>query len=441
MTDPFRWRRRGVLLLYNLLLPVGLLWLLPSSILKMRKRGGYGHHFWQRLGIFTAATRARLADGPPPLWLHAVSVGEVGVARKLIKQLLRQSPAERIVLSTTTSTGYAIACKEAPPSVTVIYSPVDFLWVAARVLRLVRPRGLIFVEAEVWPNLTCLAKRAGVPLVLANARLSPRSGRRYAQFHWFVEPIFCLLNKVCVQFPDGLERWAAIGARPEAIILTGSVKYDEPAAKPGRAAELRAIAQQCWPNAWPRIVLGASTFAQEETLLAEAMQALRPEFPNLKLILVPRHVERARAIRAELEALGLTVALRSAGAPEAAEPDVLLVDTTGELRDWQQLPDAVVIGKSFYAIGGQNPVEALAAGTPVITGPHMENFSLVMKLLLEATALQQLPGPAELVPVLRGVLSDPTPARQAPLRAQTALAPHRGAAQRTAVLILDSAGH
>ncbi len=436
MSDPFFWRRRFVLLIYNCLLPLALLWLLPSSLLKMRKRGGYGRNFWQRLGVFSAEMKARLASGPPPIWLHAVSVGEVGVARKLIKEMLRLEPTARWVLSTTTSTGYAVAVKELPEQVTVIYSPVDFLWVVSRVLKLVRPATMVFVEAEVWPNLTCLAKRRGVKLCLANARLSPRSGRRYAKFKWFVEPIFALLDKVCVQFPDGVDRWQAIGARPEAIVLTGSVKYDEPVAKPGRAAELRAVAARCWPSAWPQLILGASTFPQEEAMLGRVLLELRSEFPLLKLILVPRHVERAAEIVTELTALGLSTVRRTAAEAPATEPDVLLVDTTGELRDWQQLPEVVVIGKSFYAKGGQNPVEAIAAGTPVLTGPAMENFSLVMKLLLEAKALTQLTGPEALSAAVREVLLNSRQARLGPGKGQQALAPHRGAAKRTAEAVL-----
>lgn len=435
--DPFLWRRRFVLLIYNSLLPLALLWLLPSSLLKMRKRGGYGQNFWQRLGCFSAEIKARLASGPRPIWLHAVSVGEVGVARKLIKEMLRLAPERRMVLSTTTSTGYAVAVKDLPEQVTVIYSPVDFLWVVRRVLKLVRPEMLVFVEAEVWPNLTCLAKRQGVKLCLANARLSPRSGRRYAKFKWFVEPIFFLLDQVCVQFPDGVDRWRAIGARSEAIVLTGSVKYDEPATKPGRAAELRAVAERCWPGGWSHVILGASTFPQEEVLLGKVWLELREEWPQLKLILVPRHVERAGGVVVELNALGLKTVRRTAAEVPEEEPDVLLVDTTGELRDWQQLPDVVVMGKSFYANGGQNPVEAIAAGTPVLTGPKMENFSLVMKLLLDAKALRQLDGPEALCAAVRNVLRNPQEARLGPVRGQQALAPHRGAAKRTASLVLE----
>lgn len=433
MPDPFLWRRRVVLIIYNLLLPFALLCLLPRAIVKMRKRGGYGSNFWQRLGFFGGDLAAKLRSGPKPYWLHAVSVGEVGVARKLIKEILRREPERRLVLSTTTSTGYAIALKDAPEALTVIYSPVDFLFIVARVLRLVRPENLIFIEAEVWPNLTCLAKRLGVSLILANARLSPRSGRRYAKFRWMVEPIFFLLDRVMVQFPEGVDRWRNIGAREGAIVVTGSIKYDEPTMKVGRAEEFRGLLHQHWGTQLPRMILGASTFPGEETLLGKIMLELRAEFPGLRLILVPRHAERAPEVKTELEALGLIVSLRSEAAVENA--DVLLVNTTGELRDWQQLPDVVVIGKSFCATGGQNPVEAIAAGTPVITGPEMGNFSYVMKLLLEAKALRQLEGEGSLKSAIAEILHHPDDAREATKRGREALAEHHGATKRSAEMI------
>jgi 3-deoxy-D-manno-octulosonic-acid transferase len=272
-----------------------------------------------------------------------------------------------------------------------------------------------------------------VKLILANARLSPRSGRRYAKFSWFVAPIFALLDRVLVQFPEAVDRWQSIGARAEAVILTGSVKYDEPAAKPGRAAEFRNLAQALWGQELPRMILGASTFAGEEIMLGKLLLQLRDEFPNIKAIVVPRHVERSPEVKTELESLGLKIALRTGEPIENA--DVLLVNSTGELRDWQQLPDVVVIGKSFHSHGGQNPVEAIAAGTPVITGPQMENFSSVMKLLLDAGGLQQVSGEDELRSAVEAVLRDQPTARAAAVKGQIALQPHRGAAKRTAEII------
>ena len=170
-------------------------------------------------------------------------------------------------------------------------------------------------------------------------------------------------------------------------------------------------------------------------MLGKLLLKLRADFPLLKLILVPRHVERSKVVQAEMESLGLQVALRST--MPVGPADVLIVDTTGELRDWQQLPDVVVIGKSFFAKGGQNPVEALAAGTPVITGPEMSNFPSLMKLLLEADGLRQVPDAEALETTLVQTLRAPSEARAAAQRGLTALTPHRGAAKRSASLICE----
>ncbi|MBP7949569.1 MAG: hypothetical protein KA004_07925 [Verrucomicrobiales bacterium] len=432
MHDPLKWRRRLVLLVYNLLLPFVLLVLLPGSILKMRRRGGYGRNFWQRLGFL--GRQLPVTGGPRPFWLHAVSVGEVNVARKLIREILRREPERRIVLSTTTSTGHAVAVRDAPPQVTVIYSPVDFLPVASRVLRRLQPEKIILVEAEVWPNLTALAKRRGIPLLLANARLSPRSERRYRRFRWAASTIFSLLDRVLVQFPEDAARWQGIGVRPGAVILTGSVKYDEPATKTERAVEFRAMLEALWGTPPPPMFLGASTFPGEEELLGKTLLELRSEFPQLKAVLVPRHFERSPEVKLQLENLGLGVQLRTVS-PLQPGADVLLVNTTGELRDWQQIPDVVVIGKSILSTGGQNPVEAIAAGTPVIAGPHMENFSAVMHLLDDAGAITWLADAAGLAEALRGMLRDPDQSRAAALRGRAALEPHRGAARRCAEIV------
>ncbi len=436
MPDRLKWRRRLVLLVYNLLLPFALFILLPGSIRKMRKRGGYGRNFWQRFGMFSSELKKILRQRSRPIWMHAVSVGEVGVARKLIEALLSQDPALQVVLSTTTSTGYAVAIDNAPPNLLVIYNPVDIPLCASRALSVIRPIMLVLVEAEVWPNLAALAKRRGVPIALVNARLSPRSARRYVRFRWFVETIFSLLDRVTVQFPEDLERWQQIGVAAERLSLTGSVKYDHTAGdRSPRVAEFQEVLERLWGRPLPPFFLGASTFPGEEVAFARLLRQVQQNVPALRAVLVPRHVERSSEVKADLEQLGISVALRTAALPTEGA-DVLLVNTTGELRDWQALPSVVIIGKSFLAEGGQNPVEAIVAGTPVITGPHMENFGSVMKLLLAANSVTQVSSLSALPQAVAWHLeNDAEACRRAELGRQ-ALAPHCGAAQRTAELLM-----
>lgn len=437
---------RLVLLIYNLLLPFVLLFMLPASVLKMRKRGGYGSKFWERFGFFSGPVKQRLAEGAGRcVWMHAVSVGEVNVARKLIAELLRLRPDLPIVLSVTTSTGHAVALEKAPSSLTVIYSPVDLPLVVDSVFRHIRPTQYILIEAEVWPNLVRLAQKSGVPVRLVNARLSPRSERRYRKFHALAAPIFGMLDAVIVQEPEDAARWTGIGAPADKVRVTGSIKYDQSgtgAASPARMAEFREILRACWPGhgPLPRLVFAASTHPGEERALGAVWRGLRAEFPDARLAIAPRHAERRGEVRADLEAEGLRTALRSLPWPQGnTPPDVLIVDSTGELRHWQALAQVVIIGKSLHARGGQNPAEAIAAGVPVLTGPHMENFLPLMHLLKSADGIRQLDDPAQITDALRDLLHHPQEANAMATRGKAALDRHAGATERTAMLLMSAA--
>ena len=430
-----------VLLIYNLLLPFALLVLLPASVLKMRRRGGYGSKFWERFGIFSKATASRLeAVNGRCRWMHAVSVGEVNVARKLIRELLRQEPDIPVVLSVTTSTGYAVASEKAPPELTVIYSPVDLALIVGPVFARIRPRQFILVEAEVWPNLVRVMQRARVPVVLVNARLSARSERRYRRFYWLAAPVFGMLDKVLVQEPEDVARWEGIGARPGTVQMMGSIKFDQlgqTASSPERVAVFRGLLAEAFGSRLPRVLLLASSHAGEERAVAQIWREMQADLPEVRLVIAPRHAERRGEVLAALAELGLSGALRSA-LPVEQVPDVLIVDSTGELRDWQALAEVVIIGKSFLAKGGQNPVEAIAAGVPVVCGPHMENFSALMTLLLVAQGVCQVGNLSDLSGALRSMLTNPVAAHAMAARGRLALARHAGATLRTAkVLTLE----
>src|SRR5437773_4822392 len=211
--------------IYNLLWPLGLLFFLPGYFTKMLRRGGYREKFGQRLGIYDRELRARLSK-QRSTWLHAVSVGEVNVALKLANALRRLEPDLRCVLTTTTTTGFALARKNAPRWIEVMYTPLDYLTMMRRAFSVIRPARILLVEAEVWPNLVAFAHARRIPIALINARLSPRSERRFRQFRFFVAPTFQLLDLVCAQEPEDVDRWAALGVKRDRIRSVGSIKYD-----------------------------------------------------------------------------------------------------------------------------------------------------------------------------------------------------------------------
>ena len=412
--------------IYNLLFPIGLLLFLPRQLVKMFRRGNYREKFGQRLGIYDPDTRARLADGNRT-WIHAVSVGEVRIALKLISKLRELEPDSRFALTTTTSTGYAVAMRAADQSVEVMYNAMDF-WPSIRsAFRTIQPRRVVLVEAEVWPNLVAIARKHHIPIALVNARLSSRSEARFRTFRALVAPTFRSLDLICVPERRDVPRWVALGVQQERIRCVGSIKFDvEQAAHTAEATAHLSHGRR-------PVLFGGSTHAGEEEMLATAFQRLRREVPELLLVIAPRHVERRDEIRAQLEAQGVDIALRTSGAQPR---DCLLIDTTGELQDWYAIATVVFVGKSLTARGGQNPVEPVIAGKPVLFGPHMENFQPLADSLVESQGAIRVTDVDSVVREAGHLLHDPARAAKLVENARTVLAAHTGATRRTAELLV-----
>ena len=419
---------------YNLLWPLGLLLFLPGYILKMIRRGGYRKKFGQRLGRYDVGLRSRLRKRRST-WLHAVSVGEVAVALKLAARLRTLEPDQPCVLTTTTTTGFAFANKNAPDWIEVMYTPLDFWPIMRRALSVICPSKVVLVEAEVWPNLVAEAHARQIPIALVNARLSPRSERRFRQFHFVVAPIFARLDLVCVQDADDIERWAALGVDRARVRHVGSIKYDpengdvDPSVAEGFLGALKIDRNRL-------IILGGSTHPGEEEILGKIFCNLRQEFPELFLIIAPRHAERAREVRAKLEQLGLAVALRSEiSLAQGPLHDGVVLDSTGELRDWYTAATIVFMGKSLTARGGQNPVEPILAGKPILFGPHMENFSTLARALVMSEGAIEVSDAESLEARMMALLRESGARTRLVANAQRVLATHGGATTRTAKLV------
>src|SRR5262245_2110549 len=211
--------------IYNLFWPLGILFFLPGYFAKMIRRGGYREKFGQRVGIYDGTVRNRLS-GRRSTWLHAVSVGEVNIALKLANALRVLEPDLHCVLTTTTTTGFALARKTAPAWIEVVYTPLDYWPIMRRAFSVIHPARIVLVEAEVWPNLAAAAHARRIPIALVNARLSPRSERRYLRVRFLVASMFRLLDLVCVPELRDVERWTALGIPRNRIHVTGSIKFD-----------------------------------------------------------------------------------------------------------------------------------------------------------------------------------------------------------------------
>ncbi len=416
------------LTLYRLLLPILFLAAFPGWLLKMLKRGGFGSGLGERVTFY----KKPLEEEPcGAVHIHAISVGECLLALKLIRQWFKSKPAQRFVLATGTATGHAVASAAEIPGLRVIYSPLDFRWMTRRYLKRFEPAQIVLIEGEVWPHLVLACAAGKIPIRLVNARMSPRSARRFLKFATWLRPFYQLLDAVAIQEPEDASIWETLGIAPGKIHLTGSLKFDPtsgqaPTRQPHFQKMLDAFGQD------RPVILAVSTFPGEEVLFANAIRAASP---TALPVIVPRHAERRTEVEAALRAAGFTVTLRSKFHPPYSHAtSCLVIDSTGELRDWTAHADAVIIGKSFLHHGGQNPCEAILAGKPIILGPHMENFQPLTRRLIAADACLLANGSAELtVAILRAL--NPVEALALTKAATAQLAAHDGATQRIVTLL------
>jgi len=419
--------------LYNLLFPAVFAALLPKFLLRMMRRGGWHHHFWERVGVLDRATRRRLQRRTRwRVWIHAVSVGEVYVAARFMAELRRRRQDVSFVLTTTTSTGRAVAEKHLSAEDIIFYLPLDRPWLMRRLLRLVQPALVLLVECEMWPNLLRYCTRYGIPVVLVNGRISDHSFRNYRRVRWMTRRLLPMMDLLCLQGDTDAARLLELGAPPERIVVVGSAKYDVDPGDDSTAETVGKVLERVGFDG-RLLLVGGSTWPGEEAALVEAYRRLRGAHPDLRLVLVPRHVERAPEIEGLLAAAGLRYVLRSRVEESAGadDYDVLLADTTGELRGFYRWAQVVFVGKSLTRKGGQNIIEPARYGRPIITGPNLQNFRAVAEDFRRAGALLEVRNEEELVSVVRDLLADPGRREEYGRRARQVVEERRGAVQRT----------
>jgi len=427
-----RMRWTLALLIYRLLLPLLFLAAFPGWILKMLRRGGFGTRLGERLALYGADLEYEPCGA---VHVHAVSVGESLLAVKLIREWMKVEPGRRFVLATGTATGHAVARAAGVEGLRVTYAPLDFKWMVRRYLNRFEPSRIVLIEGEVWPHLLIECGKRSIPATLVNARMSPRSARRYRKAAAWLQPLFGMLDAVAVQEDEDLDLWQSLGVAPGKIHRTGSLKFDPGSGElPGKRPDFQKMLDVFGNGR--SVILAASTHAGEDAWIATA---IRDAAPEALPVIVPRHAERRDAVKAELEEAGFTVVLRSVmddAVHVSADHLVFLIDSTGELKDWTAHADAVIIGKSFLATGGQNPAEAILAGRPVIFGPHMENFQALADRLLDERACQLARDAEGLKEAIRALL-DPVVAADQATRATRVLAGHRGATRRCIALMMN----
>lgn len=366
------------------------------------------------------------------IWIHAVSVGELHLIRPLLQLLARKYPDHEIAISTGTDSGYDFA-REIYTKHFVFFAPLDFTWAVSAVFRKLNPRLVILAELEIWPNLVKVAKDRNCPVAIVNGRLSESSFNGYRKVMFFARPVMQSISWIGAQNETYAERFRSLGAEPSRVSVTGNIKFDN--AEPRRRCdEVTSRSALLGLQNSDQIWVAGSTQHPEEELILKAFLELHQDFPNLRLLLVPRHKERFEEVAKRISALNIPWDRRShLDGTTDINPAwrIFLGDSIGELRWWWGLADIGFVGGSFGDRGGQNMIEPCAYGVATSFGPNTKNFRDVVNLLLEERACKQFQDSGEIVPWMRDMLTHPERRKELGLAAAAVAARHRGATERT----------
>jgi len=395
------------------------------------------------VGYLAASSRHRSALGrffprvpemsKPPIWIHACSVGEVGVAQPLVAALAKRFPSVPLLLTASTVTGRGRA-EAFIDGVHTAWFPFDHPLSVSRFLRQANPRVLVLIETELWPNVLRKTAEAGIPVALVNGRLSERHFRRYERSGRMVRNMISRLTVAGVQDEVYADRFEQLGLRRERIQITGNLKFDGVPSPSSQSARDTVRAKCGIPLDAPVVVFG-STRPGDERLAVESWRALRREWSDLFLVVAPRHVERADEIASLFsEPVQKRTTLQESA--QHGEPQAIILDTHGELLDFYGVATLAVIGGSFdSAIQGHNPIESAAMGVPAIFGPHMRNFAGAAEALVNSDAAIQVPGLDDLTTALAGLLRDGDRRKRMGECGREVVKANRGALDRTIELL------
>ncbi|HUR71576.1 MAG TPA: 3-deoxy-D-manno-octulosonic acid transferase [Candidatus Limnocylindrales bacterium] len=350
---------------YNLLLTFVFLLTLPFTPILRLLGKQFSTGLWQRYGFFRQA-ELRSVAGSRPVWIHASSVGEVRSVAPLLRELQARHPQRRILLSTFTSTGNEIA-KTFAGVHAVIFLPADFLWSVRRALTQWNPSLMIFVETEIWPNLLAECFRRGIPTVMVSGRLSARSYPRYARFRGFFTQVVRRFNAIGMQSREDAARIIQLGADAVRVSVVGSLKLSSAKPESTRFTQV--------PRHGKKLLIAGSTHAGEEEILLSSFALLRSKFPELSMVIAPRHPQRFDEVELLVRGSGFSYCRRSQTSDgELFSRDILLLDSLGELAELFACADVVFVGGSLAQIGGHNILEPARYGKAILFGPHMSNL-------------------------------------------------------------------
>jgi len=417
--------------LYNILIHLSIIILLPYFFIKMLSAGKYREGIPERFGLVDRAKLKGLKGGKT-VWVHAVSVGETKAVLPVVRLLKRRRPDLKVVFSTVTATGNRTAAQEGKGLIdALIYFPLDLPWAIGRVARMARPSVFIAVEKEIWPNAFRTMSSLGAPVVMVNGTMSERSARRYARYSFLFRHVFSSVSLFLARTEGDLDKAVSAGVAAERCAVTGNIKFDlSPALMDSQFASKLREAIGAVPG--KRIITAGSTHPGEEEMILEAFGSLAAQFEGLRLVIAPRHPERFAEVEGLIKKTGLSFGRRSKGSPG----QVVLLDSIGELMTVYSFSDMAVVGGSLVpGIGGHNLLEPAYFGKPVVYGGHLTTYKGMAELLEEEGGGIRVANKDELVEALRSMLSNELLMKRTGANAKKVVEENRGASERTAVAI------
>lgn len=421
-----------VFFLYDLISIFVALFYLPMFLLGYFRHGKYRRSISQRLGRITLEN-----DMEGCLWIHAVSVGEVGLVAPLVAEMKKRHPQQKIIISTVTETGNETARKKIPDADELIYFPLDFRWVVEKVYHLVRPAVFVVAETEIWPHFLRAMYMHSVPVIMINGRISDKSYRGYKYAKPFIGPVLKEIDAFSMRTEEDAARIIHLGAPQERVQVTGNLKFDQKDDErtEGEIAELKK-SMGLGPE--HRLMVAGSTHPGEEEIVLEVYKNVKT--PNLILLIACRHPERVPKIEELVKRMGMssirkTELAKTQNIGSGNPPPVILLDTVGDLAGIYSLASIVFIGGSLVPKGGQNPLEAAIWGKPVIFGPHMENFREITKLLMQSGGGMQVKNKEEFQSAAMRLLAEPEYAEKLGRAARGVVEENRGAIDKNIALI------
>ena len=424
-----------MLFLYNLLLHIALVILSPVILPIVLCSKKYRANLCHRLGFFGREARASLSKiGKRPILIHAVSVGEVGVACPIVRRLASLNVP--VVLSTITTTGHAFAKEQVGQDAFTVYMPFDLPILLNRFLRLINPHSVIVLETELWPNLIGAAHRTSTPLALVNGRISDKSFKRYVLTRQLWKRILPTFSLMLAQTEQDKARLIQMGAPEKLVNVAGTVKLDIPSQEIPDDERTR-IARSFDIDPARTVFVAGSTHPGEDEIVLDVFLALKDKHPDIAMILAPRHVQRGEQVAQIAAQKGISNVRRSEQEPTSGTFDVLILDTIGELMRAYQIATVAFVGKSLApnVTGGQNPIEPVACGVPTLFGPNMQNFRFVAEILASSGAARRVNDGPELLQAISGILSSPKTRERMAKAARDVLAANRGAIDRILALL------